>query len=188
MAFLAPVGAFLAANAGTISTVLTVSSAAVEGINSIQQGNYQAAVAKNNAVIAEQNAAAEALAAQREQLRSDKDYAARYAEQVAMAGASGLDLNSSSFVRGRMLTRRTGRQASRDINDAGRVRAQGFQQETANFRAEGSAAKRQGIFGAVGAGLGAASSIMGSSLIGPRRDNRNGGRRPTQRPSWYGNG
>lgn len=174
MAFLAPVGAFLAANAGTIGTVLSIGSAAVTGISAIQQGNYQAAVARNNAMIADQNAAAAAEAAQIEQARSDREYAGLLGQQLSVGGASGLDLNSASLRRGRMLTRRTRGEAARDIMGQGRQQIMGFQQDSANFRAQGIAARRQGIVTAIGAGLGAAGDIMhqGSLL------RRSGGRRP----------
>lgn len=183
MAFLAPVAAFAAANAGTIGTVLGVASAGVTALNAVQQGNFQAAVAKNNAIIAEQNAAASAEAAQIEQARSDREYAGLLGEQLAVAGASGLDSGSSSFRRGRMLTRRVRGEAARDIRAQGRQQVMGFQQDAANFRAQGTAAKRQGVVTAIGAGLGAAGDIMhqGSLL------RRSGGRRPwDHRPDWYG--
>lgn len=182
MAFMAPIAAWAAANAGTISTALSAASATVSGVSAIQQGNYRAAVAKNNALIAEQNAVRASTAAQLEQGRSDREYAAALASQVAQAGASGLDSNSASFVRGRQLTRRTGRQAAVDIFNRGTTDARNLMQEAANFRGEASAARTQGYMNAVGAGLSAGAGIMhNKSLL-----SRNGGRKPGRaRPNWW---
>ena len=185
MAFMAPIAAFAAANAGTIATVLGVASAAVTGVSAIQQGNYQAAVAKNNALIAEQNAASASEAAQLEQLRSDREHAALLGEQLAAQGSSGLDVTSRSFGRSRMLTRRVRGEAARDIRTQGQFAAMGSLQDAANFRAQGVAARRQGMATAIGAGLSAGSDIVRQgSLV-----RRSGGRRPwDNKPDWYGRG
>lgn len=183
MAFLAPVAAFAAANAGTISTVLGVASAGISGISAIQQGNYQAAVARNNAIIAEQNAARASTAAQVEQSRSDKEYAAMAAAQLASQAASGLDIGSRSLSQGRQLTRRTGRRAAFDIYNRGTTDSRNFLQDAANFRSEGTAAQRQGYMSAIGSTLSASASLLHQNTL----TSRNGGRRPGKgRPSWYG--
>lgn len=171
MAFLAPIAAFAAANAGTIAAVTSVLGAGVTAMGAIQQGQYQAAVAKNNAIIAEQNAARLSEASQESAKRSDIEMAALLGEQYAAQGASGLDVEGRSARSARMLTRRVSRQAAKDIVTQGSSDARNQLQEAANFRAEGKQAKRQGMFTAAGALLGAAGDIAsrGSMLRGGRR-------------------
>jgi len=146
MAFLPPLlataGTFLASSGG--AAALTGLSAGIAGLSAIQSGNYQAAVAKNNARIAEENAARQSEAAQREALRSDQDYRALLAEQLAAQGASGFDILGRSQQSARLLTRRVGRRAARDITEEGEAAARRSLQEAANFRGEGRQAKLQG--------------------------------------------
>lgn len=194
MAIVAPLisaavaGGGAAAAGGSLLTALSVGSAALTGISAIQAGNYQAAVARNNALVAEQNAVEASRAAQEEQKRSDIEYGALLADQFAAQGASGLDIDSRSFRAGRRLTRRVGRQAAGDIRRRGNVAARNSLQDAANFRAEGKAAKRQGYITAAGAALGAAGDILKQGSLVRKS---NGGRRPWESsaaPNWYGRG
>lgn len=175
MAFLAPLAVPLAIGSSILGGGLTAFSA-------IQQGNYRAAVAKNNALIAEQNAARLSEAAQESAKRSDIESAALLGEQWAAQGASGLDVSGRSARAGRMLTRRVGRQQARDIVTQGVSDARNQLQEAANFRGEASAAKKQGLLTAIGAGIGAAGDV--GSLMSKGSMLKRGSRGPR---SWYGN-
>jgi hypothetical protein len=139
----------------------------VTGLAAIQQGNYQSAVAKNNARIMEQNAARLSEASQIEAQRSDIDYRAMIGEMMAEQGASGFDILGRSQMSARALTRRTGRKAAQDIRREGETDARNRLQEAANERAAGKQAKRQGYMTAAGALMGAGSDI--STLVSGRR-------------------
>lgn len=174
MAFAAPLVPLLA-SAGTFLgspvgiAALTAAGAGLGAVNSIQQGKYAAAVARNNAQVAERNAAAQSQAAQAEAKRSDINYAALLGEQMAAQGASGFDLLGRSATNARMLTRRTRGQEATDISRAGADAAQRSLQEAANFRGEASAAKRQGYINAAGQLISAGSDLMsGGTFIGRR--------------------
>ena len=153
MAFVAPllssIGSFVGSTAGALATAST----AVGALGAIQAGNYQAAVAKNNAEIAMENAGREADAAQQRQIRSDREYAAQVGEQLATQAASGLDVLGRTQLATRRLTEQTGRGAAKDIRLEGQNTAQRFQQDAANFRAEASQAKKQAAFSAIGSVL-----------------------------------
>ena len=154
--------AFIAPLLPIISTVLGAGAAVVSGISSIQQGNYQNAVAKQNALAAEAYAAAESEAAQREGMRSDREYAALEAEQLAAQGASGLDVLGRTQIKTRMLSRQVGREARTDIRQKGTYASRKLQQDAANFRAEGSAAQKQGLASGFGSFLKAGSQVAGA--------------------------
>lgn len=170
MAFIAPalaaVPAFLGSSTGIAA--LGLATAGVTALTSIQQGNYRAAVAKNNQRIAEENAARLSEASQEEARRSDVDYRTLLAEQLAQQGASGFDVLGRSFQRGQMTTRRTGRRAAQDIRLQGESDSRNRLQEAANFRAEGKQARLQGYASAAGSMLGAASDV-GTLINGRRR-------------------
>lgn len=196
MAFLAPIALAGVAGGGAsflgagLTTALAVGSSVLTGVGAIQQGHYQAAVAKNNAQIAEQNAVKQSEAAQKEGVRSDREYAVLLGEQFASQGASGFDVLGRSQLATRDVTRRVGREAGLDIRDEGTSAARRLLADAANFRAEGKQAKTQGYISGVGSFMGAGAELgrgMGwnKSLVSSRR----GGRRPwDQSPDWYRRG
>lgn len=151
--------AFAAPLIPLLPTLLTAGTAVVGAVSAIQGGNYQAAVARNNARIAEENAARQSEAAQREALRSDQDYRALLGEQLAAQGASGFDILGRSQRDARQLTRRVGRRAAMDITDEGAAAARRSQQEAANFRGEGRQARLQGYL------TGGARLLQGASDV-----------------------
>lgn len=172
MAFAAPLlpllasaGSFLGSSAG--AAALTGLGAGVSALSSIQAGNYQAAVAKNNARIAEENAARQSEASQLESQRSDQDYRALLGEQLAAQGASGFDILGRSQREARELTGRTGRRAAMDISNEGEAAARRSLQEAANFRGEGKQAKLSGYVSAAGSLLQGASDV--GTLVRGRR-------------------
>lgn len=166
MAFIPPlvavVGPMLASG-----TALTAATAGIGALSAIQAGQYQAAVAKNNAKIAEENAARLSEASQREAMRSDQDYRALLGEQLAAQGVSGLDILGRSQVAARRLTQRTGRLAAMDITSEGEAGARRSLQEAANFRAEGKQARLQGYLSGAGA-LAQGASDVGTLIKGRR--------------------
>lgn len=169
MAFIPPLIAaavpILTSTAG--AAALTGLGAGLTALTSVQQGNYQAAVAKNNARIATENAARTSEASQREAMRSDQDYRALLGEQLAAQGVSGFDILGRSQTEARQLTERTGRRASTDITQEGAAGARRSLQEAANFRGEGHQAKLQGYLTGGAALVQGASDI--NSLVSGRR-------------------
>jgi len=163
MAFAAPLLAAAPAILGSAGGIAAIGSGALGAVTAISQGNYQAAVAKNNARIAEGNAEREALAAQQEAARSDREYAALAATQLVEQSASGLSTGSRSSIAARALTRRVGNEASRDIVGGGADAAQRLKQDAANFRAEAKNARTQGYLSAAGSIAGAASGFMSAN-------------------------
>lgn len=171
-------------------SLLSAGASVVSGISSIQQGNYQNQVAKNNAIIAEKNAAAAEVASQQRQQRSDIEYGAQVGEATAQQGASGFDILGRTQVMARNTTRAAGRGAAVDIRTEGWNQAQAGMQEAQNFRVQGAAAKAQGLASGIGSFLQAGASV--ANAFGGTKSlasSRAGGRRPwNQSPNWYGRG
>lgn len=186
MAFVAPLIGAIGSFAGSSAGILSLASGAVGALGAIQAGNYQAAVAKNNAEVALENAGREADAAQQRQIRADREYAAQVGEQLATQAASGLDVLGRTQLATRRLTEQTGRGAAKDIRLEGQNTAQRFQQDAANFRAEASQAKKQATFSALGSVLDLGTqiaktrkpkappkSLIGTSKVMPWTSNAN---------------
>jgi hypothetical protein len=136
MAFMAAAAPFLAI-AGTV----------LQGFSQFQQNQYQSAVAKNNAKIAEQNADRASYASQIEQMRSDREYQAQEASLLASQAASGLDVLGRSQVMSRANVGRVRGEAAVDIRQQGLFEVRNFQQEQANFLGEARAAKTNAWMG-----------------------------------------
>lgn len=169
MAFIAPLALAAAPLlvSGTGATIMTAATAGLGALTAVQQGNYQAAVGRNNARIAEENAARIAEAAQTEAMRSDQDYRALLGEQLAAQGASGLDILGRSQKAARELTMRTSRRAAADITNEGRAGARRSLQDAANFRGEARQAKLQGYMSAAGQLMEGAGKV--GTLVSGRR-------------------
>lgn len=136
MAFAAPLLPFMA-----------IAGTAIQGFSAFQQAQYQSAVAKNNAKIAEQNAHRASYASQIEQMRSDREFMAEGAALFASQAASGLDVLGRSQMASRAnLARVRGEQAV-DIRRQGEFDVRNLMQEQANFLGEARAAKTQAWMG-----------------------------------------
>jgi len=186
MAFVAPllpaIGSFLGSAEGIIAGIGTLFT----GFTAVQQGNYQAAVAKNNAAVAESNAASESEASQRQAMRSDQEYAAALGEQLAAQGASGFDVLGRTQMATRGRTAETGRETALDIRTQGTNTARRFMQDAANFRSEADAAKKQGWTTAIGAGLDYAQQGSKSESVSDSLVTRKKRKMPwNNKPSWY---
>lgn len=135
--------------AAVLPLALSVGATAIQGISAFQQASYQAAVAKNNAKIAAQNADRADYASQIDQMRSDREYAAQEGSLLAAQSASGLDvLGVSQVAARRQLASVRGEQAL-DINQQGLQQIRNFQQQQANYIGEERAANTQKWMGAV---------------------------------------
>jgi hypothetical protein len=141
MAFAAPLLASL--GAGSVVGGLATAGSLIGGVSSFLSGQYQAGVLRNQAAVADQNAARAIFAGQITQ--QDQDISARQAidQDIAAQAASGLTLSSGTFARRRDSLRILARRdALRTRNDA-EVQAQGLKAGASAARAEA----RQTSFG-----------------------------------------
>jgi len=124
-----------------LPVALAVGGAALQGLSSFQQSNYQAQVAKNNAKIAGQNADRASYAAQVSQMRSDREYQAQGASILATQAASGLDVLGASQVGTRINEARVRAEQATDIRQQGLFDVRNYQQQQANYLGEAHADK-----------------------------------------------
>lgn len=176
MSFLAPIfapiagifggGAAAGASGGLgLGSILGAASSIVSTVAAVGAANYQADVAKNNAVIAKENAERASVAAQEEQLRNDQQVAALVGEQEAAQAATGL--SGASQLRTRRSTQRLGRIDSANIRSQGQENVRNFLQQSENFRGEASAARSQGLAAMFAGGIDLTRSLVGGASSTP---------------------
>ncbi len=173
MAFLAAIPAVLgsigAATAGaasvasTVGTVLSVGGSILGGISAMQQGNYQASVARQNASIAEENARRAVDRAQIQQQDTDRETAALIGTQESLQGASGLLVTGRSQMLTRKAAAEIGRQDALNVRQAGEVEAYGYKNEAASQIASASMARATGRMGLLSGFINAGTSLVNAN-------------------------
>lgn len=149
--------------------------ALISGVGMIMQGaaqakadKYQAAVAENNRIIAEQNAVYELQAGQTEEQGQRMKTGQVISQAKAEQGASGIDAATGSAVKVRQTTATIGELDALTIRDNAERRAYGYRAEGVNFQAQAGLYKMQaqsdmmgGIFSGLGSIIGGFSSVAG---------------------------
>lgn len=153
-------------------------STAASGIGAMRQGqataasaNYQAQVARNNAVIAQQNADAERAAGHSKEQRHRMEVKRVIGEQLAAQGASGFDVNTGSAVDVRAGTAGIGELDALTIRYNADLKARDFENQKRGFlheaemkEAEASAAKKAGMLQMATTFLGGSSKIASAAF------------------------
>lgn len=153
------------------------------GVAALGQGLYQSQVAKNNAVIAEQNANAASEQAQLQQMRSDREYAAQRGTYLAETGASGVNLGSGSAQDILGLINRNQREAATDLRRQGEAQSTDFNNQSAAYKGQAAAAKSAGISSLVGSVL-KAGGQLGKAYGGKDSENSLASKKRSYPANW----
>lgn len=162
--------AFAPAIAGSLGTFLTVAQIGMGVAGSLIGAASEANAARQaeetaqrNKQIAEENAQRVLTVAQEEQYQSDMEAAALFGEQEAIQAASGLNLDSRSFIQTRNSARAIARQDAINIHEAAKIRAQAYRTEGDAYAADAAAARVAQGNAMIGGLLGSATSIVGGA-------------------------
>lgn len=147
----------------TIGKVVSTVSAGVGALSQMQAASYQQAVAENNARIAEENARRAVEDSQRETVDFGEEARQEIGALVAAQSASGLSLDVGSSLLRRRAGERLAKRDSDRLREAGNLRAQGFNQQAADAKAEAKLASKRRGFALLGGGLSVADSFIGGS-------------------------
>jgi len=137
-----------AAGASGLATAMSVIGTGLGVVGSIAGGVQQNNVAKYNAQVAENNAGASRAEASYEANMQREQQRRIMGAQRAAGASSGLDLSTGTPV---AVLGDTAKQSEMDIMArlySGEAAAVGFQNQAAQFRAEGKAAKQAGFINA----------------------------------------
>ena len=146
-----------------ISTILTALGSVVSGVSALAAGAAQANMAKFNAQVAEDNAVRAQDRAQIEAQQQDDLTRGMIGSQEAAQSASGLSLSSKSSVLTRKSALKLGRLDTLNVRQAGDIEAYNYKVDAAGQRMSASAAMASGVGNALGSFLGAGSSLIGKS-------------------------
>lgn len=167
----------------TLAVVAGVAGAGVSAFGQVQQGNatrnaalYQAQVARNNALIAEQNAQyAEKAGAARAAAKSLEGAAVGGKIKAAQA-ASGVDVNSGSAVNVRQSQRQQAKLDTETVLSNALLEAYGYRARATGYEAEAGLEGMRAEQAPIGAAIGATGSLLSSaSSLGFRWQTMGGG-------------
>lgn len=148
----------------------SATAAATSAYGAYQQGQassaaatYQAAVARNNQIVANQNATYATQQGQAMEASKREQTAQLLGKERAMAGAAGVDSSSGSPLRLQGDTSRLGEVDALTIRDNAARSAYGYQTQGLNFQAEAGLDMMKSRNATAGGALGAFSSIAGGA-------------------------
>ena len=165
------------ATAAAISAGLAVAGTAVSVIGTLNQGaaaaaqrSYQAQIARNNAIVANQMADAEIKAGVREAEMKSLETGARMGKLKAAQAASGVDVNTGSTVDVQTSERMLGALDADTALTNAQTRAYGYRSRAANLVAEGGLYDRAAGDARTGSYLSAAGTILSRASSLPYKD------------------
>lgn len=125
-----------AAGLAAVGTAASIGATAARANAESQAASYQAQVARNNAIIANQQADAEILAGQRQAEIQSMQTAAKVAKIRAAFGARGVDVNSGSAVDVQASEREIGKIDSETALSNAQQKAYGYRSRASGYTAQ----------------------------------------------------
>jgi hypothetical protein len=133
-------------------------------VGAVQEGEYNAKVARNNARVARWQAM-QAMSAIGEQERSVYSAAAQArGRNIAGAAAAGIDTSTSSVANMFAASEVAAAQDIAALRSNAAMEAWGYRNQALEYAAQAKMAKGQSLLGAFGTGLGAVGSAISSSM------------------------
>lgn len=165
MAIAAP----LALAAGLGGAAASAAGALEGGAAQQNAANYQAAVASNNATIAEQNAAYATKAGLQQAATQSQKGAAIGGKIKAAQAASGVDVNSGSAVDVQQSQREVNKLDTDTVLNNAELKAYGYRTDATNFQAQAGLDEMQAEQAPIGAAFTATGDLLsGASSVGTK--------------------
>lgn len=146
-----------------ISAVVTAAGVGYSAYSANQAANYQAAVAKQNAKVAENNAIHAVNEAAVNARDKDQENKAIIGQLLADQAASGLNLGSGSFALQRKSAEELSARDRQRTIYAGAVTANRYRQQGADFEAQAKLSKMEARNAAISGVLGVGGSLLSSA-------------------------
>lgn len=154
-----------------VGGLISAAGSVFQGMAAQKEAQYQAQIAKNNAIIAKQNAIAAQVAGSREEEAYRIKATNTRATQRAAFANSGIDVNIGSPLRVQVGTRKIEELDALTIrNNAFRERYD-FESQARQFRAQAGLYEMQGRNAMISGAIGAASGVVGAiGSVSPKWD------------------
>ena len=155
---------------------LAVVGALTSAVGTVEQGqatanaaSYSATVAKNNQLIAEENAKYAEKAGAAQALATGMKGAAKLARVKTAQAANNIDVNSGSALDVQEGERRQGQLDTETVLNNAQLQAYGYRSQATSFGAQAGLEEETAKQAPIGAGLGAAGNLLSSaSSIGAK--------------------
>lgn len=159
--------AIIAMGVGTVATVAgaaeTASGQIAQGNAAREAANYRAQVARNNAKLAEGDAAYVQQAGRIESYNQGMKNRAHLGNVKANQAASGVDVNRGSAVDVRATEAATGRQEQQNIEANTERKAYGYRRQSQDYQTQANLDEREGYNSALAARSAAGSTVLGAA-------------------------
>lgn len=146
-----------------LGTIVSVLGTGVGIVGAIGMANYQSKVAEMNAKIAQDNAQRAVERSRIEAMDQDIQTRGMLGAQEAAQSASGVSLNSPSFILTRKAARTLGRRDTLNVIQGGQIEKYNYLTDAVNQQAAGRGAKAQGYADALGIGLSGVGNLVGQA-------------------------
>lgn len=146
-----------------VSAAVTAGGAIYSGVQANKQGKYEAAVAKQNAGLANEQARDAQERGQLEAQRHWRKVAQLKGQQQASMAANGIDTSFGSAASVASDTAMLGAEDATQIYKGAFQEGRGYEISASNFRSQGQAARMKGKAALVSGYIGAASSALGGA-------------------------
>lgn len=133
----------------------------VGGYSALQQGNYEAGVAKQNAALSREAAAESIRTGQTEKRDFWRKIGAVKGQNIAAMAANGIDVGYGTAARIQDDTQMQANEDAATLYKNQNERTRGFIIDSANYKASAKSAKQQGISALVGSVFDAGGSLLG---------------------------
>jgi len=154
---------------GLIGAAVSAGGTIMGGISQQNMYNYQAKVASNNAIIAEQNAVYAAHAGDSQATQESLKEAEKGAKVKGALAANGVDVNSGSAVDVQESQREEGKLNTENVKANANLQVYGYRTQEASFKAQENLDKAAAENAVPGALLGATGGLLSNaSAIGMR--------------------
>ena len=165
MAFAAP----LALGAGLLGAGISAIGTVEQGQATANAANYSAQVARNNAVIANQNADYAIAAGQQKAATESMKNAATMGKIKTAQAASGIDVNTGSAAKVQAGAREIGALDTATVLNNAELQAYGYRSQATSFKAQAGLDTLQAEQAPLGADIAAAGGLLsGASSVGAK--------------------
>jgi hypothetical protein len=155
--------AFAALGAGLLGAGISAYGQIEQGQATANAANYAAQVARNNELVATQNANYALAAGQQKAQTESLKGAATGGRIKAAQAASGIDINTGSALRVQQGQREQAQLDTETVLNNAELQAYGYRTQAANYKAQSELDTAEAEQAPIGAGIGAAGGFLGSA-------------------------
>jgi hypothetical protein len=154
---------FAAPILGLVGGIVSAAGTVYQGMAQAQALNYQAKVAQNNAIMANQAAARAIEAGNAEAAKKSMEEAGKFGEIRAAEAAGGVDVNTGSNKNVQVSARELGKLDTETTMNKAQQVAYGYRTQATNYGAQAGLYSYEAPQAEIGADIGAVGQVFGAA-------------------------